>query len=107
MAFLLRMGHGDTVTAFQSPLLIDLPEHVMEGQGASTEFVLIPSGEDLVEGNQIVLRHRDKVRVNVRRALVQMYDKGQYVLLPVFSNKAKYVISFGKLEPVNSLSKNI
>ena len=54
----------------------------MEGQRSASVFVLVPADEDLVEGDVIAIRHRYNVCVDVRAALVQMYNKRQDVLLP-------------------------
>ncbi len=81
VAFLLRVGHGDAVTALESPPAVDRREEVVEREGAFAELVLRPSGEDLVEGDHAVL-HRDDVGMDVGRPLVQVYDKRQDVLLP-------------------------
>ena len=82
MADLLRVGDGDTVTPFQSPPAVDGSEEVMESQGPAAVLVLVSPAEDLFEGDLVGGRHRYDVGMDMRRALVQMYDKRQDVILP-------------------------
>ena len=87
VAFLLRMGHGDAVTALQPPLPVDLREQVVECQGASAELVLVRSAEDFAERDPAVLCHGHQIGMDMGCPLVQVDDEGEYVLLPELAGK--------------------
>ena len=82
MAFLLRVGHRDTVPTLESPPGVDRREEVMEREGPLSVLVLVGPDHDLVEGDLPVRRDGDHVGMDVGCALVQMYDKREDVLLP-------------------------
>ena len=86
MAFLLRVGHRDAVPAFQSPPCVHGREKIMERHGSAAVLILVRPDHDLVEGDLPVRRDGDHVGMDVGCALVQMYDKGQYVLLSIFAS---------------------
>ena len=82
MAFLLRVGEGDTVSPLESPPGVYRREEVVEREGPLPVLVLVRPDHDLVEGDLPARRDGDHVGMDVGCALVQVYDKREDVLLP-------------------------
>ena len=82
MAFLLRMGHGDAVSAPEAPLFVDLREEIVECQRPAPELVLVGPAEDLAEGDPAVLCHRYQIGMDMGCPFIEVDNEGQDVLLP-------------------------